>query len=96
MLAIASVPVVVMGPPVKPVPLATDVTLPLPVPLLLNVVQSVDVRYPLTVALAAAIEIAGVVPPDETTGAVPVTDVTGAVPLDAAVRRPCWSTVMLA
>ena len=42
----------------------------------MNVDQSVEVRYPFTLALAAAIEMAGVVPPDETTGAVPVTEVT--------------------
>jgi hypothetical protein len=39
-------------------------------------------------------EIAGVAPPDDTIGAVPVTLVTGAVPLEAAVRRPFWSTVI--
>ena len=50
----------------------------------LNVVQSVLVRYPLTEVVAAAIEIAGVLPPLETTGAVPVTDVT-VPPLDGAV-----------
>ena len=38
--------------------------------------QSVEVRYPLTVDEAAAILIAGVVPPEETIGAVPVTEVT--------------------
>jgi hypothetical protein len=42
----------------------------------LNVFQSVDVKYPLTEVVAAAIDIAGVAPPLETTGAVPVTDVT--------------------
>ena len=41
-------------------------------------------------------DIAGVVPPLDAIGAVPVTLVTGAVPLDAAVNRPCASTVMLA
>jgi hypothetical protein len=44
-----------------------------PEPLLLNVVQSALVRYPLTELVAAAIEIAGVVPPEDTTGAVPDT-----------------------
>ena len=50
----------------------------------------------MTDALAAAIEMAGVVPPDETTGAVPVTDVTyvpaGCLPLNvvqsAALNAP--------
>ena len=44
--------------------------------LLLNVVQSVLVKYPLVEPLAAAMLIAGVVPPDDTTGAGPVTVVT--------------------
>jgi hypothetical protein len=56
-----------------PVPL-TEVTEP--EPLLLNVVQSVLVKYPLTDAVAAAMLIAGVDPPLDTTGAVPVTLVT--------------------
>ena len=60
----------VIIPPVK----LTLVTVPLP--LLLNVFQSVLVKYPLTDVVAAAIEIAGVVPPELTTGAVPVTLVT--------------------
>jgi hypothetical protein len=42
----------------------------------LNVVQSADEIYPLVVAVAAGIDIAGVVPPLETIGVVPVTDVT--------------------
>ena len=33
-------------------------------------------------------------PPLETTGDVPVTVVTGDVPLEAAVNRPCASTVI--
>ena len=58
---------------------ATDVTVPLP--LLLNVVQSVDVKYPFTELVAAAIDITGVVVPVATdTGAVPVTEVTVPVP----------------
>ena len=52
-----------------------------PLPLLLNVVQSVLVRYPLTEVVAAGILMAGVVPPLETTGDVPVTDVTVPEPL---------------
>lgn len=44
--------------------------------MLLNVFQSVEVKYPLVDPSAAAIEMAGVVPPLDTTGAVPVTDVT--------------------
>lgn len=46
----------------------------------LNVFQSVDVKYPLTLVVAAAIDIAGVAPPLDTTGAVPVTLAT--VPLN--------------
>ena len=73
---------------------ATLVTVPLP--LLLNVVQSALVKYPSTEVVAAAILIAGVAPPLDTTGAVPVTDVTPpALPLAAEVRRPWASTVML-
>lgn len=49
--------------------------------LLLNVDQSVEVKYPFALALAAAIEMAGVVPPEDTTGAVPVTLVTVPEPL---------------
>ena len=44
--------------------------------LLLKVVQFAEVKYPFTDVVAAAILIAGVVPPLDTTGAVPVTDVT--------------------
>ena len=65
-------------------------------PLPLKVVQSLAVKYPLTDVVAAAILIAGVAPPLDTTGAVPVTDVTGAVPLDAAVINPLPLTVKLA
>ena len=39
------------------------------------------VKYPLTDVVAAAMLMAGVTPPDETTGAVPVTDVTVPDPL---------------
>jgi hypothetical protein len=60
----------VIMPPVKPT-VVTD-----PEPLLLKVVQSVLVRYPLTDVVAAGIEMAGVAPPEETTGEVPVTLVT--------------------
>jgi hypothetical protein len=55
--------------------IATLVTVPVLLVLLLKVFQSVLVKYPLTKLVAAAIEIAGVVPPDDTTGAVPVTEV---------------------
>ena len=43
---------------------------------MLKVVQSVLVKYPFTEVVAAAMLMAGVVPPDEATGAVPVTLVT--------------------
>lgn len=52
------------------VPLTKAACLPL------NVVQSVLVRCPLTLEVAAGIEIAGVFPPLETIGDVPVTLVT--------------------
>ena len=69
---VVTVPVRV-NPLTVPVPL-TEVTEP--APLLLNVFQSVDVKYPLTDVVAAGILIAGVAPPEETTGDVPVTAVT--------------------
>ena len=95
-----SVPLVVIGLPLTVIPVpavaATLVTVPLVFDLLLNVVQSVLVKYPSTEVVAAAILIAGVAPPLDTTGAVPVTDVTPpALPLAAEVRRPWASTVML-
>ena len=70
-------------PVVPSVSAATLVTVPLP--LLLKVVQLVLVRYPLTLVVAAGIEIAGVAPPELTTGEVPVTLVT--VP-EAPVKVP--------
>jgi hypothetical protein len=65
-------------PLIVPVP-PTEVTVP--EPLLLKVFQSVLVKYPLALDDAAAMLIAGVAPPEETTGAVPVTLVTVPEPL---------------
>ena len=55
---------------------ATEVTVPVFDVLLLKVVKAVDVKYPLTLVEAAAIEIVGEVPPEEATGEVPLTPVT--------------------
>jgi hypothetical protein len=70
-------------PETVPVP-PTLVTVPLVLDLLLKVVQSVLVKYPFTLLVAAGIEIAGVLPPLETTGLVPVTLVT--VPVVGVVQ----------
>ena len=59
--------------------------------LLLNVVQSAAVKYPGTDVVAAAIDIAGVLPPELTTGAVPVTEVTPALsPVLVPEDVPLW------
>lgn len=56
------------------------------VSLLLNVVQSVEAKYPLALAVATGILITGVVVPVATaTGAVPVTEVTVPPPLPAPI-----------
>ena len=72
---VVTVPVSVK-PLTVPVP-PTLVTVPVLVVLLLNVFQSVDVKYPSTLVVAATIDITGVVVPVATdTGAVPDTLVT--------------------
>jgi hypothetical protein len=78
-LVMFKVPLVVIGLPVTliPVPAVAATLVTEPLPLELNVFQSVLVRYPLVDVLAAAILITGVVVPVATlTGAVPVTEVT--------------------
>ena len=62
--------------PARPLAETTDTAVTEPEPLLLNVVQSVEVKYPLTDVVAAGMLIAGVVPPLETTGDVAETLVT--------------------
>ena len=67
----------------------------------MNVLQSVELIYPLVVAVATGIEIVGVVPPLETTGDVAPTDVT--FPLRSAesplivpiVKVEFWNAVAL-
>ena len=61
------------------VPLTNVACLPL------NVVQSVDVKYPLTDVVAAAIDMVGVVPPLVATGAVTERDV---MPVLVTVTAP--------
>jgi hypothetical protein len=75
-----NVPLVVIGLPEIEMPVlavaATLVTVPVLLVLLLNVFQSVLVRYPLADVVAGGMLITGVVPPVEATGAVAVTDET--------------------
>jgi hypothetical protein len=52
----------------------TPVTVPLPLPL--KVFQSVEVKYPLTLVVAAGMLMSGAVPPEDKMGAVAVTPVT--------------------
>jgi len=61
--------------------------------LLLNVFQSVLLRYPLVLVVACVMPMVGVVPPVEVIGALTPIDVTGAVPFEAAVIWPCALTV---
>jgi hypothetical protein len=77
-------------PVVPSVSAATDVTVP--EPLLLKVVQSVLVKYPLTEVVAAGIDITGVAPPDDTTGAVPDTLETPLVVITVYLTLPVEST----
>ena len=61
----------------------TPVTVPEPLPL--KVFQSVLVKYPETVVVAAGIEITGAVPPLDATGLVAVTPVTVPEPVPAPI-----------
>ena len=70
----AGVVVAVATVPARPLADTTD-TLET-VPLLLNVFQSVLVRYPSADVVAAGILITGALPPEDTTGGVPETLVT--------------------
>ena len=76
MLSTVNVPVEVIAPPLNPSPVATFVTVPVLDVLLLKVVKLALDKYPLTEVEAAGIDIAGAVPPEETTGDVPDTPVT--------------------
>ena len=68
-----SVFVIVSLPPLSAVRVQLDID---PLPLLLNVFQSVLDKAPVVLAFAVAIDIAGVVPPEDDIGEVPETDVT--------------------
>lgn len=85
---IAGVVVAVATVPASPLADTTDTLDTVPLPLLLKVVQSVEDKYPSTDVVAFGIEIAGVVPPDDTTGAVPETDKTfpEAIPVSAPIK----------
>ena len=75
-LVIVRVPLVVIGLPDTEMPVPALAATLVTEPLLLNVVQSVLVRYPFTLVVAAGIAIVGVTPPDDVIGLVAETELT--------------------
>lgn len=62
--------------PAKPLEDATDTEVTVPEPLLLNVFQSVELRYPLLAVPACVMPIVGVRPPVDVMGAVTPIELT--------------------
>jgi hypothetical protein len=94
------VPLVVMGPPVSPDPVFTEVTVPVPAPVLVIVILPVlafklipDPAVKDNTPVLANVTVLVVPPPDRPVPAITFVIPLVAVPLLTAVRRPYTSTV---